>query len=276
MAERNKRIRPGLDDKSLTSWNGLMLKGYIDAYMAFGEKHHLDVAIKNANFIAKTQMQKDGKLWHSYKDGRSTINAYLEDYAIISSAFIKMYEVTFDEIWLNRADVLVEYSLKNFFDVKSGMFYFTSKLDPELIARKMEINDNVIPASNSVMANVLYDLGTLLDKSDYKEKAITMVNNIKPDIKKYASGYANYANLMLKEIVPFYEVAIVGKDAHKKMLELNKKYTPNKLFIGSNEKSNLELLEGKHVEGSTMIYVCENKVCQLPTSNIKAALKLLK
>jgi hypothetical protein len=187
-----------------------------------------------------------------------------------------MYEATFDETWLNRADLLVQYSLENFFDVKSGMFYFASKLDPELVARKMEINDNVIPASNSVMANVLYDLGTLLDKDDYKEKSITMANNIKPDMKKYASGYANYANLMLKEIVPFYEIAIVGKDAHKKMLELNKKYVPNKLLLGSFESSEMELLQEKYVQGSTMIYVCENKVCQFPTTNIKAALKLLK
>ena len=211
MAERDKRIRPGLDDKSLTSWNGLMLKGYLDAYMAFGENQHLEVALKNANFIANTQLQKDGKLWHSYKDGRSTINAYLEDYAIVSSAFIRLYEATFDEVWLSRANQLVAYALENFYDKNSGMFYFTSKLDPELVARKMEINDNVIPASNSVMANVLYDLGTLLDNRIYKQKAIIMANNVKPDMEKYASGYANYAALMLKEIVPFYEVAIVGQ-----------------------------------------------------------------
>ena len=138
------------------------------------------------------------------------------------------------------------------------MFYFTSKLDPELVARKMEINDNVMPASNSVMANVLYDLGTLLDKSHYKEKALIIANNIKSDMKKYVSGYANYANLMLKEIAPFYEVAIVGKDAHRQVLAFNQTYAPNKLFVGSYEQSNLDLLEAKYVDGSTMIYVCEN------------------
>ena len=123
------------------------------------------------------------------------------------------------------------------------MFYFTSRLDPELIARKMEINDNVIPASNSVMANVLYDLGTLLDKREYKQKAIIIANNVKPDMGKYASVYANYANLILKEISPYYEVAIVGKDAHKKALELNVKYVPNKLFLGSFKDSKMKLLE---------------------------------
>ena len=276
MKERDKRIRPGLDDKSLTSWNGLMLKGYVDAYMAFGEKQHLKVALKNAKFIADAQMQADGKLWHSYKEGRSTINAYLEDYAIVSSAFISLYEATFDKMWLDKAEQLVAYALEHFYDKNSGMFYFTSKLDPQLVARKMEINDNVIPASNSVMANALYDLGMLLDNNNYKERAIIMANNVKPDMAKYASGYANYANLMLKEIAPYYEVAIVGKEAHSKAMELNKKYVPNKLLLGSIESSKMELLQEKYVQGCTMIYVCENKACQLPTTNIMQAQKLMK
>jgi uncharacterized protein YyaL (SSP411 family) len=276
MKERDKRIRPGLDDKSLTSWNGLMLKGYIDAYMAFAEEKHLQIALKNANFIVNTQMQQDGKLWHSYKDGRSTINAYLEDYALLSAAFIRLYEATFDEIWLRRAEQLVFYSLENFYDKNSGMFYFTSNLDPALVARKMEITDNVIPASNSVMANVLYDLGTLLDKDNYKQKAIIIANNVKLDMQKYASGYANYANLILKEMIPYYEVAVVGKDAHTKAMKLNQKYVPNKLLLGSFEKSEMELLQNKYVQGSTMIYVCENKVCQMPTTNIMKAQQLMK
>ena len=276
MKERDKRIRPGLDDKSLTSWNALMLKGYVDSYLAFGEKKHLDIALRNANFIANTQMQKDGKLWHSYKDGRTTINAYLEDYAIVSSAFIRLYEATFDESWLTKVEQLVAYATENFYDENSGMFYFTSKLDPELVARKMEINDNVIPASNSVMANVLYDLGTILDQGEYKKKAIIMANNIKPDMEKYSSGYANYARLMLKEIVPYYEVAIVGKDAHNKAIELNKKYVPNKLFIGSLQSSRITLLKEKYVQGSTIIYVCENNTCQMPTTEIMTAQKLMK
>ena len=130
----------------------------------------------------------------------------------------------------------------------------------------MEINDNVIPASNSVMANALYDLGTILDKEHYKKMSQTMLNNVKEDMSSYGSGYANYANLMLKLIHPYYEVAVVGKDAHEKCLEINKEYKPNKLFIGSFEKSKITLLEEKFVEGETMIYVCENKVCQMPTN----------
>ncbi len=275
MHQRLHRTFPSLDDKSLTSWNGIMLKGYIDAYMAFANEKHLEIALKNANFIANTQMQEDGRLWHSYKDGNSTINAYLEDYAFLSTAFIRLYEATFNETWLSRADQLVLYSLENFYDKNSGMFYFTSKRDSKLIARKMEINDNVIPASNSVMANVLYDLGTLLCKDDYKQKAIIMVNNIKSDMKKYPSGYANYASLILKKINPYYELAVLGEDAHNIAMQINQKYVPNKLLLGSFASSKLELLKNKHVEGSTIIYVCENKTCQIPTSNINRAKKLM-
>ena len=273
MKERDTRIRPGLDDKSLTSWNALMLKGFVDSYMSFGEKHHLDIAIKNANFIVNTQMSKDGKLLHSYKNKRSTINAYLEDYSLTISAFIRLYESTFDKKWLTHSEKLTEYAITHFYDKNSGMFFFTSDLDPKLVARKMEINDNVIPASNSVMANALFDLGTILDKEYYKQLSIKMLNNIKPEMDSYASGYANYATLMLKQVSPYYEVAIVGKDSHKKTMEMNTRYNPNTLFIGSFKESNLELLQGKYVEGTTMIYVCENKVCQLPTTKIKQALK---
>ena len=276
MGARDKRIRPGLDDKSLTSWNSLMLKGYIDAYMTFGVKHHLDIALKNGNFIVNTQMSEDGKLLHSYKDGRSTINAYLEDYSITISAFIRLYEATFDTKWITYSEKLTEYAIAHFYDKKSGMFFFTSDLDPELVARKMEINDNVIPASNSVMSNSLFDLGTILGIDNYKEISIKMLNNVKPVMDSYASGYANYATLMLKQVSPYYEIAIVGEDAHDKTMEMNTRYNPNTLFIGSFKESNLELLEGKYMEGTTMIYVCENKVCQLPTAEIKQALKQIK
>jgi len=125
------------------------------------------------------------------------------------------------------------------------------------------------------MANALYDLGCLLYNDEYKRKALTIANNIKPEMGKYISAYANYASLMLKEIYPFYEVAVVGQDAKKKIFQINNMYSPNKLYIGSSNKSSLSLLKGKFIEGETMIYVCENKSCQLPTSVVVEAKKLL-
>jgi uncharacterized protein YyaL (SSP411 family) len=273
---RDQRIRPGLDDKSLTSWNSLMISGFVDAYMAFGKKEHLSLAVKSADFLLSKQLKKDGGLWHSYKNGRSTINGFLEDYALTIEALIKLYEATLDEKWLITSKQLVEYSIENFYDQESKMFYFTSKNDTRLVARKLEVNDNVIPASNSVLANTLYDLGVLLDNAKYMKMALTIVNNIRPEIKKYTSGYANYGRLMLKEIYPFYEVAVVGSEAKDKILGINNIYNPNKLFTGSLAESPLELLRDKYVKGKTMIYVCEDKACQLPTQKISQAQKMLK
>ena len=275
LKERSKRVRPGLDDKSLTSWNGLIHQAYLDAYFSFNNKHYLDIALKNANFIVNQQMDDNGKLMHSYKAGKSTINGYLEDYSIVASAFIKLYQATYDEKWLQYCDKLIQYSITNFYDQESGMFFFTSNLDPKLVARKMEVTDNVIPASNSVMANALFDLGVLLDNSKYKNKAKIMLNNVKPDMSYF--GYSNYGTLMLKYLEPFYEIAIVGNQANEKTIEFNQEYHPNKIFLGSDSSlSTMELLENKYIEGKTMIYVCENKVCQLPTDNINEAQKLLK
>ena len=276
MQHRSTRVRPGLDDKSLTSWNGLMLKGFVDAYLTFGNSHFLDLARANAEFIVKKQQRADGGLNHSYKEGRSTINAYLEDYAFAIQAFLKLYEATFEEEWLNHAQAWMDYSIQHFQDDASGMFFFTSDEDPPLIARKMEINDNVIPASNSVMANNLFLLGHHLNRKEYLDKATQMLNNVVDDVNRYPSGYSNWLNLLLKQIYPFYEVAIVGEEALEKSLELREKYQPNKLICGSVQESSLPLLEKRFNKGQTRIFVCENKVCQAPTEETVRALELMK
>ncbi len=277
LLKREERTRPGLDDKALTSWNALMCKGYTDAYLSFGNEEYLKKAIKNANFIINTQLQEEGNLLHSYKDGRSTINGYLEDYAFTIDAFIRLYEATFEEKWLTYSKNLVEYCKTHFYDTQSGMFYFTSNLDAPLVARKMEINDNVIPASSSAMANNLFMLGHLLANKEYLNMAEVQLNNIKENMPSYGAGYSNWGNLMLNKIVPFYEVAVVGLKAQEKAQELHQEeYHPNKIFIGSNKESNLDLLENKYQAGKTIIYVCLDKSCQLPTTDIQKAKTLLK
>ena len=276
LAHREKRVRPGLDDKSLTSWNALMLNGLTEAYIAFGEKEFLETAIQTANFITKTQRRKDGGLNHNYKNGTSNINGYLEDYSLTIEALVKLYEASFDEKWLHEADVLTAYAIEHFYDVESGMFFFTSDLDPELIARKMELTDNVIPGSNSSMANALFLVGTLLDKTDYLAKSEVMLNNIQNQISSYGSGYSHWGNLMLRNVYPFYEVAIVGKDAVEKRKAITKYYIPNKVVLGAVSQSSLPLLEGKYVKGQTPYYVCVNKACQLPTTSLDEALQQIR
>ncbi|WP_027418846.1 thioredoxin domain-containing protein [Crocinitomix catalasitica] len=274
LTERNKRIKPGLDDKSLTSWNALMTIGLLDAYAAFNDEKFLQMAIKNGKWIIEKQMKKDGHLFHTYKEGKSTIPGFLEDYAFTIAAFTKLYENTFDESYLEKADQLTAFAKLHFFDDQSGMFYFTSD-EGSLIARKMEIYDNVIPSSNSVMANEMYKLGIILDRKEYKEVAKQMLANVIQEFPKYGSSVSNWGILALNLTGIYYEVAITGDRSNTLTKSLQKHYIPNKIVLGATDKSDLALLEGKFL-GEPMIFVCIEGACKLPSNSLKGALKQLK
>ncbi len=274
--ERSKRSRPRLDDKTLTSWNALMLKGYVDAYRVLDNNDYLNSAKTNANFIINNQLREDGGLNHSFKDNKSTINGYLEDYATTIEAFISLYEVSLDEKWLTTARDLANYSLDHFFDDTNKMFFFTSNEDPQLVSRNIEYRDNVIPASNSIMAKNLLKLSHYFDNVHFYKTATSMLNNVSPEMQDYPSGFSNWFDLMLNYTQPYYEVAIVGEKAKTKLEELNNVYIPNKLIIGSTTENNLPLLKNRFVDDKTLIYVCVNKACKLPVSEVNKALELLK
>lgn len=276
LKERYKRKRPRLDDKILTSWNGIMLKGYIDAYRVFNEKHLLDIALKNALFLEQNMIKENGTLYRNFKNGKASINGYLEDYGTIIDAFIALYEITLDEKWLHTAKKLTDTSFDFFFDTESKMFFFTSNNDTKLIARKMEIEDNVMPASNSMMAKNLFKLSHYFDNSYYLKTSKQMLTNMLFDIPNYGSAYSNWLDLYSNFTEGYFEVAISGKNALAKVKEINQKYIPNKLICASSSESNLPLLENRFVEGQTLIYVCVNKTCQLPTKHTFEAINQIK
>jgi len=273
--EREKRSKPRLDDKVLTSWNALMIKGYLDAYRVFNETTYLEAALKNAEFISSKQMRSDSGLNHNFKNGKSTINGYLEDYAATIEAFITLYEITLDQKWLNHSRSLTNYTFDHFFDDQSKMFFFTSNEDRSMVTRNVEYRDNVIPASNSIMAKNLFKLSHYFDNEAYGKTASAMLNNVKPEMLKYASGFSNWLDLMLNYTNNYYEVAVVGDKALTKISELNMHYLPNKLLVGSASENDLPLLRNRYIEGNTLIYVCVNKACKLPVSEVDQAIKLI-
>ena len=275
LKEREKRERPRLDDKVLTSWNAIMLRGYVDAYRVLKDDKYLEIAIKNGNFILNNQLKENGSLFHNYKDGKSTINGFLEDYATTIDAFITLYEVTLDEKWLNNAKALTDYCFDAFFNDTNKMFYFTSNDDDDLVSKTMEYRDNVIPASNSILAKNLFKLSHYYDNTYYLKTATTMLNNVKPEIETYASGYSNWLDLMLNFTEPFYEVAIVGENYKNIIEQLNASYIPNKIVVGCKGESKLPLLKNRYVENETLIYVCVNKVCNLPVKEVDQAVNQL-
>jgi uncharacterized protein len=270
---RNKRVLPGLDDKCLTSWNALMLKAYCDAYRVFGEDRFLQVALRNGMFIRQKQLREDGGLNHSFKNGKSAINGFLEDYAFTIDAFLALYQCTGHEEWITFAKDLADYTIKHFFDKQSGMFYFTSDEDPALIARKTELSDNVIPASTSQMGRNLWALSKYFINKEYEKMALHMLHNISEELVFYGPGYSNWAMLMLDSIQPFHEVAIVGNHVDEIFLELQKHYHPNGIFALAKQPSALPLLANRSVDGKTLIYVCRNNTCGLPAQNVEEALK---
>lgn len=284
LAQRTHRIRPILDDKTLTSWNGLMLKGLCDAYMVFGEQEFYDLAINNANFLLQNMINSSvaadfkanqPKIWHSYKNGKTTLHGYLDDYALVIQGFIAVYQISFDEKWLHTAKELADYTIVNFYDSTEKIFFYTDNHAEKLIARTKEIFDNVIPASNSIMAINLQRLALYFENADYQQIADEMINGITPLVEKEARYLSNWACLYTYYVQPTAEVAISGKDAIKMVQELTKSYYPNKVIAATITKSMLPLLVDRPAQDETLIYVCRNKACLLPTNDVKVALDLL-
>ncbi|MXV52194.1 DUF255 domain-containing protein [Pedobacter sp. HMF7647] len=269
-AYRDQRIKPGLDNKILTSWNGMMLKGFADAYRVFDDHRFLEIAKRNVEFITGNLLSADGALLRMYKSAQK---GFLDDYAFVIDGLIGLYECTFDENWILQAKALLEYSLLHFSDDESQMLFFTSNTAEELIARKFELTDNVIPASNSVMAINLFKLGHFFDNESYIERSLQMLRNIKPEIKKYGSGYSNWATLLLYHVFGIYEVAITGTDYETKRKELENNYVPNKIILGGSTGT-LPLLNDKWL-GETKIFVCKNRTCKMPVTNTQDALNQL-
>lgn len=271
---RESRQRPGLDDKSLTSWNAIMLKGFVDAYKAVGKTEYLETALKNAAFLQSKCWSSDGNLWHSYKNGKATINAYLEDYAFAIDAFIALYEVTLDEKFLTQAKQLCDYCFDHFYDAEKGFFQFTSNLDKALAASHYEMEDNVIPASNSVMCENLYRLSIYFGNQHYATKCENMLAHIVPVID-YASAFSNWLNVFLNFSEKQRELAICGENALADISEINLRYFPHLTISGTAKESNLPFLQNRFEAGKNLYYVCQEQTCLLPETSLESALKNL-
>ncbi|MGX7667153.1 thioredoxin domain-containing protein [Flavobacterium pedocola] len=273
--EREKRPKPRLDDKSLTSWNAIMLKGYVEAYKALGHDHYLEIAEKNAQFIITRQWSEDGFLWHSYKNGKSTITGFLEDYALVIDAFLALYQATLNENYLHQAKQLTDYCLEHFYDTEKQFFAFNPKDNTQLIAEHFETEDNVIPASNSVMANNLYALSLLFHNNYYEKVALQMLHHMIPYMD-YASAFSNWLNLWLDLADDNKELAVCGKDALENLKKLNAEYLPNVLLAGSMTETTLPFLQNRFEQNKLLFYICKNKSCQLPNSSLNLTLSELK
>jgi uncharacterized protein len=275
LAARSQRVRPMTDEKALVSWNALMAKALCDAYEVFGEKRWLELAERNMDLMLERCAQANGGLWHSYKDGKAHINGYLEDYAMMIEALVTLYGITFDEQRLRMAQGLAEHAIRHFLDESTGFFHFTSNLDPPLMARPMEIHDNVMPASNSVMATALHHLGILLDIDRYKQLSARMLGAMLPRIQAYPTGHSNWAQLALSHAYCYYEIALTGPGAMELREGFRDHYVPNRIFLGCTSTSDLPLLKHRMLPGN-LVHVCMEGSCRLPVPTVAEALSQIK
>ena len=277
LAVRNQRSQPALDDKVLTAWNGLMITGYTDAYRALGEETYRKRALAAGNFLRSEMMRPDGRLDRNYKDGASAINAFLDDYAFFAQACIDLYQISFDERWLATARQLTDYADAHFFDPESGLYNYTSDLDAALVSGNVPVYDKAIPGGNSAMARALYQLGILTADDALKDRARRMLARVQTTLKNDGPRFqANWGRLAVELLEPTFEVAILGADAGAVRGEMSAAYHPNALYLGGAEEGDLELLTNKLVPGETTIYVCLDKVCQLPVNDAAVALRQLR
>ncbi|WP_422079353.1 thioredoxin domain-containing protein [Ulvibacterium sp.] len=266
---RMQRIRPGLDDKIITSWNALLINGFVDAYKAFGQKGHLEEAKAIFGFLTEKSYQ-NGELIHSYKEGGRHISGFLEDYAFLADASLNLYGVTLDHSYLDFAQSLTEKVQEQFLDEASGMYYYTK--NNELIARIIKTDDGVLPSPNAVMAHNLFVLGHIRYDTDFLEKSKSMLSAMIPSIGESAASYSKWNTLLLHNTYPFYEIAVVGKNALPLIGNINQKPIPNILVVGSPSESNLPLFKDRYKEDNTFIYVCQNSTCKLPVKTVEEAM----
>ena len=268
MKIKSKRTKPRIDDKTIISWNALSIIGLIDAYDAF--KDDLLLSKAKSMFSALLKMgYKNNKLIHTFK-GRQFQDGVLEDYAFLSKAAMRLFQATGEESYFNKSKEIVDNSIKLFEDEESDLLLYTT--NKELFTKIISIDDGVIPSPNSIIAEQLFNIGHVIFDDYYIDLSNKMVSAVKEKIDGNINFYSVWANNILNRVELFYEIAVIGKDADSKTKLISEKMLPNVILVQSNTESKIPLFIDRYFEDETYIYVCQNKTCQRPETNIKYAL----
>lgn len=269
--ERKKRPAPAKDNKTLTSWNAMFVRALADSYAAFGEETYLHQAIDLADLLKARMIDEKGELVRCFS-GNKAIPAFLEDYAFLIDALVRLYEVTGKDVFVRDAVSYAEQALNRFGDPHSFTLWY-SRPDPLTFQRKKEIIDNVIPSSNAVMAINLFRLSRLTDRREMEERCRNMISEVLPQID-HASSYTQWLQLMTWISTTCHEIVITGPGADEALREILRKYLPNTLTAASTTDSSLPVFAGR-ISDELRLYVCTNKSCSLPQSNVESVWPLL-
>ncbi len=275
LLERGKRIAPGLDDKIICSWNALMIKGYAQAHFYLPENNYLEHATQAMDSLLSWCLEGN-QVYRIYKNKQKSIPGFAEDYACLIEALLVLFEAGAEEKYCLLAQQLMEECLQQFFDRETGLFFFTSSKQATLITRKIEVNDDVIPASNSILAKCLNRLAYYFERNDYAEIQENMLARIIPKMQKFPNGYSNWMQLISMQEKAFKQIIIKGDYAKIWKQELGNSFQFNTAILVHPGNSNIPLLQAKNGETQkTTAWVCTDKTCSAPIYSIEALQAIL-
>ncbi|MHB1560151.1 MAG: thioredoxin domain-containing protein [Isosphaeraceae bacterium] len=277
---RDRRIPPGKDTKVLVSWNGLMIAALAEGGRILGEPRYLDAAARAAGFLLDTMRLDDGRLLHTYRDGRARLDAYLDDYTNLIDGLTRLYEATGEPRWIESALELTGVLSDEFSDPAHGGFFYTGHHHEALIARQKDFSDNATPSGNGMAATALVRLGALTGRDDLTQAGRSALESVQLLLEREpaAAGQSLIAlDFLLASTREF--AVIAGDDAgeYRAVLEtIAARFLPHKVVApatyeqaGILESKVPLLAERPPRDGRTTIYICENFACQAPVLGVE-------
>jgi uncharacterized protein len=283
-AWRDRRVRPGLDDKRICSWNALMIAALADAGAALGRQDYLDAACACARFVWESMRDEHGHLLRTWKNGEARLNAYLEDHAFLLEALLRLYEATLEVRWFDAAREIADAMIDRFGDEERGGFFTISNDHEELIARRKDVGDHPIPSGNSSAAFGLLRLAALSGERSYEDRALGTMRLFAPAAAQHPDAFGHLLQAIDFHLSPVREVALVAPANGGSVPPLDElarvvrsAHRPHVVLAGGPEGSERpELLrERSSVEGQPAAYVCEHFTCKQPVTDPAALAELL-
>jgi uncharacterized protein len=266
---RERRVRPGLDDKRLTSWNALMIAALADAGAVLERPDYLDAAIACGEFLLRDVRDERGRLLRTWKEGRARLAGYLEDHAFAVEALLTLYEATFDARWFAQARALADLMIEHFADEEQGGFFSTADDAEELVARRKDLEDNPIPSGSSSAALGLLRLAALTGERSYEQRALSALRLVHEAAPRHPQAFGHLLQALDFHTSPVREVALVGEDLRPLERAVRSDFRPHVVLAGARGGADgVPLLEGRTpVDGRAAAYVCENFACRQPVTD---------
>ena len=279
LSQRYQRIPPFKDDKIILAWNAMMLKALAESGSALGSDIYINLAINNANFLLENLISEEGFLLRIWRNGNSKLHGTLEDYSLFADALLTLYESTLEEKYLKTSIELSDKMVLLFWDDNQKCFYDTSISDQVVLTRPRTVFDNAQPCGASVATRLLLKLSKITGDPKYSVISEKSIRSVAPILLRAPSAAGTWLCTLDMYLNSGQEFVITGERSNPGVIEflqvIHQHYLPNKIVIGEvNDLPSFPILENKiRTEGSPTAYLCENYICNQPTTQVNELTK---